>query len=83
MGCYVSVNDDIFLASLKNLYRVVPFIDYPTIESLLSDKKPIINLPALAKIKAGAGESLKEAKLKEYLSKIGGSQLQNKAFIWK
>ena len=52
MGCYVSVKDDAFLARLKYLYRVVPFIDYPTIESLLQDKKPIINLPALAKIKA-------------------------------
>jgi hypothetical protein len=70
MGCYVSVKDDAFLSSLKHLYRVVPFIDYPTIESLLQNKKPLINLPALAKIKAGAGETLKEAKLKEYLSKI-------------
>lgn len=83
MGCYVSVKDDAFLSSLKHLYRVVPFIDYPTIESLLQNKKPLINLPALAKIKAGAGETLKEAKLKEYLSKIWGSQLKNKAFIWK
>lgn len=35
MGCYVSVKDDAFLASLKNLDTILSFVDYGTLETLI------------------------------------------------
>ncbi len=35
MGCYVSVKDDAFLASLKHLHSIVPFMSYSVIEELV------------------------------------------------
>ena len=35
MGCYISVKDDAFLSSLKNLHTVLPFVDYTSIERIL------------------------------------------------
>jgi len=35
MGCYVSVKDDAFLASLKHLSAIVPFMGYSVIEELV------------------------------------------------
>lgn len=69
MGCYVSVKDDAFLSSLKNLKAVVPFISYSTIEELVTGKKSKFNLGAIARARKAAHES-KEAKLTEYLESI-------------
>ncbi|MDD2745862.1 MAG: radical SAM protein [Candidatus Gracilibacteria bacterium] len=82
MGCYVSVKDDAFLSSLKNLYAVLPFTDYATIEKMLLGEVPKVNSAAIAKLKSGLG-GLKEGKLREYLASIGGSQIGKKAFVWK
>lgn len=82
MGCYVSVKDDAFLSSLKNLYTVLPFTDYATIEKMLLGEVPKVNNAAIAKLKSGLG-GLKEGKLREYLASIGGSQIGKKAFVWK
>ena len=52
MGCYVSVKDDVFLSSLKNLHAVLPFTDYQVIEKLLlGDAIPGINTDAISKLK--------------------------------
>ena len=69
MGCYVSVKDDAFLSSLKNLKAVIPFISYSTIEELVTGKKSKFNLTAIARARKAAHES-KEAKLTEYLESI-------------
>lgn len=70
MGCYVSVKDDAFLSSLKNLHAVMQFTDYATIEKLLlGDSIPNLNTDALSKLKLGAN-GLKEGKLREYLASI-------------
>ncbi len=82
MGCYVSVKDDTFLASLKNLHSVVPFISYTTIESLLFGKKWGLDIGAVVRAKVAMKES-KEKKLMEYLGSIGGNQRGEKAFVWK
>lgn len=82
MGCYVSVKDDNFLASLKNLHSVVPFISYSTIEGLLFGKKAGLNIDAVVRAKVAMKES-KEKKLTEYLGSIGGNQRGEKAFVWK
>ncbi len=85
MGCYVSVKDDAFLASLKHLHAILPFTDYAAIERLLlgEEVKGRVNAHALKRLKEGGLASLKEGKLREYLESIGGSQLSKKAFIWK
>ncbi len=82
MGCYVSVKDDAFLASLKNLHAILPFTDYASIEKMLLGENRLIKTEGVAKLK-GALSNLKEGKLREYLSSIGGSQIGKKAFIWK
>lgn len=85
MGCYVSVKDDAFLSSLKHLHAILPFIDYASIERILSGDivaTPRMNLTGIDKLRTGLS-GLKEAKLNDYLGKIGGSQADKKAFIWK
>ena len=82
MGCYVSVKDDAFLAGLKNLHSVIPFISYSTIENLLFDKKVGIDMSAIVRAKVAVKQS-KEKKLTEYLGSIGGNQRGEKAFVWK
>jgi hypothetical protein len=44
MGCYVSVKDDAFLSSLRNLVSIVPFLSYSVIEELVLGKKSKFNL---------------------------------------
>lgn len=84
MGCYVSVKDDAFLANMKNLHAILPFTDYSSIEKMLfGESIPRVNAYALQKLKEGGLASLKEGKLREYLSTIGGNQIGKKAFIWK
>ncbi len=85
MGCYVSVKDDAFLASMKNLHAILPFTDYSSIEKLLlgEEAKSRVNTTALRKLAAGGLSSLKEGKLREYLASIGGDQIGQKAFVWK
>ncbi|MFZ4461868.1 MAG: radical SAM protein [Patescibacteria group bacterium] len=82
MGCYVSVKDDAFLSSLKNLHAILPFTDYASIEKMLFGENRLIKTPGVAKLK-GALAGLKENKLREYLSSIGGNQIGKKAFVWK
>ena len=82
MGCYVSVKDDAFLSSLKNLHGILSFVDYGNIEKILFGENPVLGKAGISKLK-DALANVKEGKLKEYLDKIGGSQLKTKAFIWK
>jgi len=35
LGCYLPVKDNAFLASLKNLYALVPFKNYEFIEEII------------------------------------------------
>jgi ribosomal protein S12 methylthiotransferase len=70
MGCYVSVKDDAFLASLKNLVSVVPFVSYSIIEELLFGKKSKLDMSALVRAKVAAKQA-KEKKLSDYLASIG------------
>lgn len=82
LGCYISVKNDEFLASLNNLYKIIPFINYSTIEDLLfqnKNAKITLNKDNLQDLK----RNIKENKLKDYLDKIWWSQLGEKAFIWK
>lgn len=81
MGCYVSVKDDKFLASLKHLHGVLSFVDYGNIEKILFGEKPILGKEGITRLK-DAFAWVREGKLQEYLDKIGGSQLKTKAFIW-
>ncbi len=82
MGCYVSVKDDAFLASLKNLVSVVPFVSYSIIEELLFGKKSKLDMSALVRAKVAAKQA-KEKKLSDYLASIGWNQRGKQAFVWK
>jgi ribosomal protein S12 methylthiotransferase len=66
MGCYISVKDDAFLASLRNLIMIVPFMSYSVIEEILLGKKSKLNISALVRAKKAQKES-KEKTLGEYL----------------
>ena len=82
MGCYVSVKDDVFLASLKHLHSVVPFVSYSIIEELLFWKKSKLDMSALVRAKVAAKQA-KEKKLSDYLWSIGWNQRGKQAFVWK
>lgn len=82
MGCYVSVKDDAFLASLKNLVSIVPFISYSVIEELVLGKKSKFNLGAIVKAKQAHKES-KEKTLTKYLESIEAPGKWKKAFVWR
>lgn len=82
MGCYVSVKDDAFLASLQNLVSVVPFISYSVIEELVLGKKSKLNLSAIVRAKQAHKES-KEKTLTRYLESIEAPGKNAKAFVWK
>jgi ribosomal protein S12 methylthiotransferase len=82
MGCYVSVKDDAFLASLKNLVSVIPFISYSVIEELVLGKKSKFNLWAIVKAKQAHKES-KEKTLSNYLASIEAPGKWKKAFVWR
>lgn len=69
MGCYVSVKDDNFLSSLKNLHSIVPFISYTTIEGLLFGKTIGIDMSAIVRAKVAMKQS-KEKKLMQYLESV-------------
>lgn len=75
MGCYVSVKDDNFLSSLRNLHSVVPFISYTTIEGLLFGKTVGIDMSAIVRAKVAMKQS-KEKKLSEYLNTIENKALK-------
>ena len=82
MGCYVSVKDDAFLASLQNLVSVVPFINYSVIEELVLGKKSKLNLSAIVRAKQAHKES-REKTLTRYLESIEAPGKNAKAFVWK
>ncbi len=82
MGCYVSVKDDAFLASLKNLHSIVPFMSYSVIEELVLGKKSKFNLSAIVKAKQAHKES-KEKTLTNYLASIEAPGKGKKAFVWR
>lgn len=69
MGCYISVKDDAFLASLKHLFMIVPFMSYSVIEEILLGKKSKFNLSALVGAKQAQKQS-KEKTLHTYLSAL-------------
>lgn len=82
MGCYVSVKDDAFLASLQNLVSIVPFMSYSVIEELVLGKKSKFNLSAIVKAKQAHKES-KEKTLSKYLASIEAPGKGKKAFVWR
>jgi ribosomal protein S12 methylthiotransferase len=82
MGCYVSVKDDAFLSSLKNLVSIVPFMSYSVIEELVLGKKSKFNLSAIVKAKQAHKES-KEKTLSNYLASIEAPGKGKKAFVWR
>lgn len=82
MGCYVSVKDDAFLAWLKNLHSIVPFMSYSVIEELLLGKKSKLNLSAIVRAKQAHKES-KEKTLSNYLASIEAPWKNKKAFVWR
>ncbi len=82
MGCYVSVKDDAFLASLKNLVSIVPFMSYSVVEELVLGKKSKFNLSAIVRAKQAHKES-KEKTLSNYLASIEAPGKNKKAFIWR
>ncbi len=82
MGCYVSVKDDIFLSSLKNLVSIIPFMSYSVIEELVLGKKSKFNLWAIVKAKQAHKES-KEKTLSNYLASIEAPGKNKKAFVWR
>ena len=82
MGCYVSVKDDAFLASLKNLHSIVPFMSYSVIEELVLGKKSKLNLSAIVRAKQAHKES-KEKTLSNYLASIEAPGKGKKAFVWR
>jgi tRNA A37 methylthiotransferase MiaB len=82
MGCYVSVKDDAFLASLKNLVSIVPFMSYSVVEELVLGKKSKFNLGAIVRAKQAHKES-KEKTLQNYLESIKAPGKNSKAFVWK
>jgi tRNA A37 methylthiotransferase MiaB len=51
MGCYVSVKDDAFLMTLKNLHAVMPFTDYAAIEKMLLGETLKVNTSAISKLR--------------------------------
>ena len=69
MGCYISVKDDAFLASLKHLFMIVPFMSYRVIEEILLGKKSKLNLSALVRAKKAQKDS-REKTLGTYLSAL-------------
>ncbi len=83
MGCYVSVKDDAFLASLKNLHAVLSFVDYGNIEKMLFGDSPLLGKPGVAKLKNALAQA-KEGKLSEYLDRVASAASAGKsAFVWK
>ncbi len=82
MGCYVSVKDDAFLAGLKNLTSIVPFMSYSVIEELVLGKKSKFNLTAIVKAKQAHKQS-KEKTLSNYLASIEAPGKWKKAFVWR
>ncbi len=82
MGCYVSVKDDAFLAGLKNLHSIVPFMSYSVIEELVLGKKSKFNLSGIVRAKQAHKES-KEKTLSKYLASIEAPGKWKKAFVWK
>ena len=82
MGCYVSVKDDAFLAGLRNLVSIIPFMSYSVIEELVLGKKSKFNLRAIVKAKQAHKES-KEKTLSNYLASIEAPGKGKKAFVWR
>lgn len=82
MGCYVSVKDDAFLAGLKNLVSIIPFMSYSVVEELVLGKKSKFNLGAIVKAKQAHKQS-KEKTLSNYLASIEAPGKGKKAFIWR
>lgn len=80
MGCYIPVENDNFLSTLKNLYATVPFINYSTVEELVTGKKKVkVDVSKLSEVKNKLWANIKEKKLDNYLETLW----KEKAFIWK
>lgn len=69
LGCYISVKNDEFLSGLKNLYKIVPFINYEIIEDIIFDRK-------------NAKFTLNIEKIQD-LKNIWWNQINTKSFVWE
>lgn len=78
----MSVKDDAFLSSLKNLVSIVPFMSYSVIEELVLGKKSKFNLSAIVNAKQAHKQS-KEKTLSNYLASIEAPGKSKKAFVWR
>ncbi|EKE27377.1 MAG: MiaB-like protein tRNA modifying enzyme YliG, TIGR01125 [uncultured bacterium (gcode 4)] len=80
--CYIQVADNDFLKSLKNLHKVIPFVDYKSIKEILwFENEGSVNSEAVNKI--AKIWALKEKKLENFIDDIKANQIWKKAFIWK
>lgn len=72
--CYIQVSNEEFLKSLKNLYKIIPFISYDSVLEILNldSWKKVIN-----------SDYIKWKKLDKFISDIKSNQVWDKAFIWK
>jgi len=82
IGCYIQVADKIFLDSLNNLYKIIPFVNYDIVWEILWINN--INKPKLDTMKnIWVLANLWKKKLDTYLSEIKSNQISKNAFIWK
>lgn len=76
MGCYIPVANDNFFAGLKNLYAMIPFINYSNVEELITGKKSDtpkklnLSLAGLKKAKETMQWPDKEEQLESYLETV-------------
>ncbi|MDD5213208.1 MAG: MiaB/RimO family radical SAM methylthiotransferase [Candidatus Gracilibacteria bacterium] len=78
MGCYTSLKDDDYIKTLKNLHSIV---DYEELKNIGNIAKNLVNKDKIERLKASLAK-MKGKELDEYLAKIGGNQIQKKAFVW-
>ncbi|EKE30334.1 MAG: MiaB-like protein tRNA modifying enzyme YliG [uncultured bacterium (gcode 4)] len=80
--CYIQVANNDFLNSLKNLHKIIPFVDYKSIKEILWFwSSESIDSEALNKV--AKFWALKEQKLESFIDWIKSNQIWKKAFIWK
>lgn len=82
IGCYLSVKDDEFLMSLKNLETIISYKDIKNIQKILlslKDKTKFIQKSASIQTNLS---NFKKEKLKNYLKNIWWNQIKNFAYIF-
>lgn len=81
VGCYIQVANSDFISSLKNLHKIIPFIDYSSVSDILWIDK--IETKFLSVKKLASGSNIWQKKLDNYLERLKSNQIWKKAFIWK